>query len=312
MIEELLLPSDCLSIGEAMTLQRSCPGCSATIVYKSKYSLKEAEAAGSCCRSCRAERMAADRGPDLVGQQFGRLLVLEKQTGLGQRDWKCICECGRETLVSGSALRTGNTRSCGCLAKESTTRIDLIGQRFGKLLVISFAGLGTGNQARWSCQCDCGNIKTVAGTNLRLVKGKKYVTSSCGCDQYRLRVPPWKYLWHTYKLSAQRADRVFELSEERFSQLVTSDCEYCGAAPSQPMSAGRRRKNPIYDTFRWNGIDRVDSRVGYTPENTVACCPTCNQMKSDRTYEEFMQAVNAIAAHQQKLRAIHLVPKAGL
>jgi len=57
---------------------------------------------------------------DLTGQQFGRLEVLEKVKVAGRTEahWKCLCECGAETVVSGGTLRRGETRSCGCLNRE--------------------------------------------------------------------------------------------------------------------------------------------------------------------------------------------------
>ena len=48
---------------------------------------------------------------------------------------------------------------------------NIIGQRFGKLTVVSYAG-----DSYWHCKCDCGNYKDVRGTYLR-----KGVIRSCGC-----------------------------------------------------------------------------------------------------------------------------------
>lgn len=61
---------------------------------------------------------------NLVGKRFERLKVIEKvkgkilKSGFEQQTYKCICDCGNETIVSYSALMTGNTKSCGCLFKE--------------------------------------------------------------------------------------------------------------------------------------------------------------------------------------------------
>ena len=60
----------------------------------------------------------------MIGQRFGSLTVLEragKYIGSdGKRiNWLCKCDCGRKTLVHTSALKSGNTKSCGCLQKES-------------------------------------------------------------------------------------------------------------------------------------------------------------------------------------------------
>ena len=54
---------------------------------------------------------------DLTGREFGRLYVLGRSPvdGAGrQARWVCLCECGVLTTISGEALRTGNSRACGC------------------------------------------------------------------------------------------------------------------------------------------------------------------------------------------------------
>lgn len=57
---------------------------------------------------------------DLVGQKFGRLLVVARAGSdkRGEALWECECECGVVTVVLGSNLRTGHTRSCGCYNDE--------------------------------------------------------------------------------------------------------------------------------------------------------------------------------------------------
>lgn len=57
---------------------------------------------------------------DLVGQKFGRLLVLE-DTGTKKNRavvWRCLCDCGNEKFCIGSSLKSGSVSSCGCLQKE--------------------------------------------------------------------------------------------------------------------------------------------------------------------------------------------------
>lgn len=58
---------------------------------------------------------------DIIGQRFGRLVVLEF-AGLVSRKamWKCICDCGEEIICMSSNLRGGKTTSCGCKRTEST------------------------------------------------------------------------------------------------------------------------------------------------------------------------------------------------
>lgn len=57
---------------------------------------------------------------DLTGMTFGRLKVIEQNGRTSDRHilWKCKCECGKFTNVSSRELRSGKTKSCGCLQKD--------------------------------------------------------------------------------------------------------------------------------------------------------------------------------------------------
>jgi hypothetical protein len=64
------------------------------------------------------------KAEDLSGRVFGRWVVLSRSgTTLTQRAlWLCRCECGTEKSVIGAYLRSGRSRSCGCLRKEPYAR----------------------------------------------------------------------------------------------------------------------------------------------------------------------------------------------
>ncbi len=122
---------------------------------------------------------------DLTGKVFGRLTVIKEhpdRTPQGSVQWECQCECGNFTIVSGDNLRRNHTLSCGCLQKESAQKrvVDLVGQRFGKLVVISKAPNPSNSKNRhtyWYCNCDCGKTNVLKdGENL-----KRNLTISCGC-----------------------------------------------------------------------------------------------------------------------------------
>ena len=56
---------------------------------------------------------------DRRGHQFGRLTVLDRAPNRGRRVyWRVRCDCGEERIVQSGSLRSGNTRSCGCLQVE--------------------------------------------------------------------------------------------------------------------------------------------------------------------------------------------------
>lgn len=54
---------------------------------------------------------------DLTNEKFGRLTVVARHQG---KYWRCICDCGAERVVPSDKLKSGHTRSCGCLRAEVT------------------------------------------------------------------------------------------------------------------------------------------------------------------------------------------------
>ncbi len=56
--------------------------------------------------------------------KFGRLTVSERdeQNGRNQAMWRCACECGNETVTTITKLKSGHTKSCGCLKSEMTIK----------------------------------------------------------------------------------------------------------------------------------------------------------------------------------------------
>jgi hypothetical protein len=60
---------------------------------------------------------------DETGNVYGRLTVLERNGSYRNKvKWLCQCICGNKTTIIGSDLRSGNTKSCGCLRKETTSK----------------------------------------------------------------------------------------------------------------------------------------------------------------------------------------------
>ena len=111
---------------------------------------------------------------DLSKERYGRLQPLyytDRRVG-GSVVWVCQCECGKRVEVSASNLRSGNTKSCGCVMIK-----DLTNQRFGLLVAKKHLTDKKDNSHYiWECVCDCGNVCLVNSSSL--VRG---FTSSCGC-----------------------------------------------------------------------------------------------------------------------------------
>ena len=105
--------------------------------------------------------------PNLVGQRFGMLTVVEQAASGkdGKRRWICRCDCGKETTVLGQNLTRGGTVSCGCKKRN-----DLTGQRIGRLTVLEqsdqYGTRGSRKQRLWKCRCDCGQLTYKATDSL--------------------------------------------------------------------------------------------------------------------------------------------------
>ena len=61
---------------------------------------------------------------DLKGQRFGMLTVTKRVGTDAHRKalWRCKCDCGKTTEVSSADLKSGNTKSCGCLGRNLAKR----------------------------------------------------------------------------------------------------------------------------------------------------------------------------------------------
>jgi len=82
------------------------------------------------------------------------------------------------------------------------------------------------------------------------------------------------------------------LTVDQFRELIFSDCRYCGGMPDQGI------KTPYMQEwyFMRNTVDRVDSKKGYTEENSVPCCLICNMNKGNSNVFDWLQWIHAVAA----------------
>lgn len=222
---------------------------------------------------------------DIVGQTFGNWLVLKRIEKNKTTHWECRCDCGRIAQIRNDAIY--RAKKCGHIK-----HIDLTGKRFGSFLVLKKDGITKERAMKWQCLCDCGNVVSVIGYNLRHGDSK-----SCGCKRSELNsialtIPNnGSYLnkmYFRYKYDATvRNDRTFNLTKEQFYKIIQKECHYCGKL-SDPF-------NPNSNNI--NGIDRIDSNEGYYIENCVPCCSQCNISKNKMSYDEFINWINRVHNH---------------
>ena len=65
-------------------------------------------------------RVISTQAIDETGKTYGRLTVIERAPNIGKYvAWNCLCVCGKTLAVRADSLRSGNTKSCGCLKAEN-------------------------------------------------------------------------------------------------------------------------------------------------------------------------------------------------
>ena len=186
--------------------------------------------------------------------------------------------------------------------------LDRTGLKYGRLTVIKHSGKDKRNKHLWLCKCECGNEKIVVSDNLS--SGK---SNSCGClkkeflansgfqfrgiddREYAVLKVQYSHLKRRHK----KIDTIRSvISFLVFKDLSKSKCKYCGLEHSKEIedrlsekSDGKKLSDNV---IKINGIDRVDSNIGYTKENSVACCKYCNFAKHTMSEDDFYKWIRRV------------------
>lgn len=211
---------------------------------------------------------------DLTGQRFERLLVTGRaETKRGRSGWSCQCDCGNEVVLEGSALRSGNTRSCGCMKRERLAEqkfVDLSGQRFGRLDVVRC--VSRQRRSLWLCRCVCGNEITVPGYYL-----KSGDTSSCGCLRRELSAASIRARSTTHGMTDTPTYRSWRAMINRCTNPKTDDWHNYGGRGIQVCERWINSfENFLADMGErpaGKSIERVDNEWHYEPGNCVWATP---------------------------------------
>jgi hypothetical protein len=86
-----------------------------------------------------------------------------------------------------------------------------------------------------------------------------------------------KRVFHAYEEGAKERGYSFELTLEQFTDITSRPCYYCG------------------DQEKPRGVDRWENSLGYTINNSVPCCKTCNFMKVKMSGLDFIKQARRIA-----------------
>lgn len=187
-------------------------------------------------------------------------------------------------------------------------RRDITGQIFGKWKVLKRTGYFTtklGNKtsmALWLCQCECGTKAKVIMSNL--TTGKTKNCRKCA-DVKTGKASRSSSIWESVfkrRISYRCTDRNIEctINVDDFKEIVEKPCYYCGKDPENIFSY-KKTKRSDGEEIKFNGVDRLNSKLGYTKKNSVSCCYVCNIMKNILTNDDFLSQVEKIYNYQKQL-----------
>ena len=243
---------------------------------------------------------------DLRGLIVGKLTVIERAEISTDRKqlWLCQCECGQFTKAVTTDLKRGFRKYCnyGCPLRKPrqfdkvqivpvpkvSEDTSIIGQRFNHLVITSYAGYRR-KENMWTCVCDCGATTTVPYRALSSGNTQNcgHFTST-GIHRAAASSPQgmvgFKKLCQSYEYRAKKTNKVFELTREDIRELTQSNCFYCNQPPSQICNSVP--PNP-HNAYPYNGIDRINSKLGYVKGNVRPCCKACNFAKGSMPEKNF-------------------------
>lgn len=212
---------------------------------------------------------------DMTGKKFGRLTVLRRDgvNKQGEAMWRCSCECGGEISTTGTRLRDGITKSCGCLQFEQRqamgkanygTGKNYIGQKFGRWTVLARSGKSTSGNALYLCKCDCGKEKVIQINTL--TSGQ---STSCGCSSAEItreRATIHGYSHHPlYHVLSDMIDRCYNPNSQEYQRYGARGIKVCDEWRNDKAAFVVWALTHGYE--RGLQIDRVDNNLGYYPDN---------------------------------------------
>ncbi len=306
---------------------------------------------------------------NLLGQRFGRLLVLERteRPGKWKNDtaawWNCQCDCGKIVPVRGYSMTGGKQqKSCGCLKLEAPHLVKFSGPKYtpeeaaartvwnrksrgyNKMPFDDFFQMSKlpcfycgdlPSLVKYASRADA--VPFIRNTLDRIDSSLEHTIDNvvpacmiCNCGKLNRTMD--QFMEHIARLCSNlnrispencrqlsttiSAAHIFEpqnypllrsievakdfydidhpgkitLTMEQFYQMASSNCYYCGLAPSNKYEAYCKKATGFMNKtvpFIYSGLDRVDSNFGHDYDNVVPSCKWCNFAKRSLPLHEF-------------------------
>jgi hypothetical protein len=144
---------------------------------------------------------------DEVGNKYGRYLVVKFSHINRHRKaiWECVCDCGEVRVVCGNNLRSGISRSCGCLKIETTVKL-MKGvnksKEHKKNMSMNHANVNGENNPNWKGGITCDRHKDINSNEYKnwrisIFKRDNYKCQACDDGSNKL-IPHHIARWSDY------------------------------------------------------------------------------------------------------------------
>lgn len=231
------------------------------------------------------------------GDKFGRWTALQgRVSGNGAKAKRWFrCDCGTERLAQEYDVRVGKSKSCGCLSDEAAAVRGkaiagrfAVGDRIGRLVIVSDEYESRRNGRHWKCVCDCGAEVMAAQSSLS--SGQNV---SCGCysrEKAKLvntihghnswKEPP-SSTYNSWRGAKERCTKPDHIGYSRYGGRGITMC------PRWTDSFAAFLKDMGPKPTPQHTLERMDGNKGYEPGN---CCwasrqEQANNKSNNRFYE---------------------------
>jgi hypothetical protein len=201
-----------------------------------------------------------------VGKQYGKLVVINysHEDKHRQKYWLCKCECGNEKTINIARLKSGKTKSCGCLRADPDIRSVINKKRSENVTEETLKKV---------------HYKTLYGSHKRRHEPRWPNDTMISYDAFVKTIHmPCHYCGaekSNFYHSCYRSDGTARIHAEKQKSYIAHS------------SSG----------ISYNGLDRIDSKQGYIEGNVFPCCKRCNGMKNKYSINEFVNHIKKILEH---------------